>query len=217
VVAPLSTRQPAWVTDPAKCWGRRKAKRAAEDGRRQCGNGPIAGSRHCRLHAGSGTARAHAQVRAEVARWTLGSTDVNPGDTLLQLISQSRARVEQYSAKLAEVVDDEYEGDLAAAMVGDSYVVSDDGHMQKVGEYIRGLAQLEANERDRCAKFCEMAIKANLETKRVELALEQGRVIAGFFRLVLTDPRLQLTLEQRQIIPMLMRDHLSPAALPAAG
>jgi hypothetical protein len=208
VVKPLPTEPPEHVTDPAKCWGRSKRTK------KQCGKHPIPGSRHCGNHAGSPKARAHAEVRVELAKWTLGTPDIDPAQTLLQLLAQSRTRVEQYATRLAQLVD-EHGGDLAEAMVSDQYVMSDSGHLQKVGEYIRGLAQLEADERDRCANFARLAIAAGIAERQVRLAEQQGALMATFMRAVLGDAELGLSPEQRSKVPMVMQRHLQ--ALPAAG
>lgn len=192
---------PAHVTDPAKCWG--KSKRSQE----QCGRDPKPGSRNCHYHAGGPQAHANADIRAELARWTLGTDDIDPAATLLQLLAQSRARVQRYSERLAHLVD-EHGGDLAEAMVGESYVMNDSGHLQKVGEYIRGLAQLEAGERDRCARFAELAIRAGIAERQIKIAEQTGAMIAGVLRAVLGDGRLALTAEQRAAVPALVREHL---------
>lgn len=198
---------PEHATDPIKCWGKNRQGV-------QCGKHPIAGSRYCRNHAGGPQARANAAVRAELARWTLTVEDVDPAATLLQLLAQSRRRVEEYSTRLAHLVD-EHGGDLAEAMVADQFIMSDSGHLQKVGEYIRGLATLEAAERDRCANFAQLAIRAGIAERQVRLAEQQGALMATFMRAVLSDPALALTPEQRAAVPGVMGRHLQ--ALPSAG
>jgi hypothetical protein len=207
-MGPLPKDPPAHVTNPAKCWG------LSQRTHKQCGRWPSPGSRNCKRHVGGPAAHAHAAVRAEVARWTLGTDNIDPASTLLQLLAQSKARVEEYSTRLAHVVN-EHGGDLAEAMVGDTYVISDSGHMQKVGEYIRGLAQLEADERDRCANFARLAIQAGIAERQVRLAEQQGAMLATFMRAVLGDPSLALSAQQRAAIPAVMTRHLQ--ALPSAG
>lgn len=196
---------PEHVTNHTKCWGSSRRN----DGR-QCRNDPLPGSTKCRMHIGNKKARANAAVRAELSRWSLGTADIDPAETLLRLLSQSRARVEMYAARLETQVV-EHGGDIVAAMVADSYVVSDSGALQKVGEYIRGLAQLEADERDRCAQFARLAIAAGLAERQVRVAEQQGAMIASLLRAVLSDPTLQLTDAQRAVVPAVMRQHLSLA------
>jgi hypothetical protein len=67
---------------------------------------------------------------------------------------------------------------LAAAMVGDTVVATKYG-TEKSGEYIRGLAQLEAQERDRCVNFATKAIAAGLAERQVRLAERQGEMLAA--------------------------------------
>lgn len=192
---------PPHVTDPTKCWS--KTRSHGE----QCKKHPLAGSRRCRNHAGNGKARAEAAVRAELARWTLGTAEVDPAQTLLQLLAQSKKRVDDYATRLAQLVD-EHGGDLAAAMVDEQLVMNDSGHLQKVGEYIRGLAVLEAQERDRCAKFSSLALQAGIAERQVRLAEQHGAMMATVLRMALGDPELALTAEQRAAIPAVMRRHL---------
>lgn len=192
---------PTHVTDPVKCWGKSKARKE------QCRKDPLAGSHYCRFHAGNGQARAKAAMVAEVARWTLGSDDVDPAHTLLQLLAQSKIRVDDYATRLVQFVD-EHGGDLAAAMVDEQLVMSETGALQKVGEYIRGLATLEANERDRCAKFASLALQAGVAERQVRLAEQHGAMMATVLRMALGDPELALSAEQRAAIPAVMRRHL---------
>lgn len=207
-MGPLPKTPPDHVTDPSKCWGHSKRSK------KQCKKWPAPGSRNCRNHLGGPQAHANAAVRAEVARWTLGTDDVDPAQTLLQLLSQSRTRVEQYATRLAQLVD-EHGGDLAEAMVSDQYVMSDTGALQKVGEFIRGLAQLERDERDRCANMAALAIKAGIAERQIQLAERHGAMLASFMRAVLGDGDLALTPEQRARVPAVMSRHLQ--ALPATG
>lgn len=135
-----------------------------------CKGWRVPGATVCRRHLPNPQAKANAAVRAEVLGWKLGDTTVDPGETLLRLLSQSRWRAERYASRLGEIVE---EHGLEEALVGESWVMSDNGSLQKVGEYVKGLAQLEAAERDRCAKFAAQAIAAGLAKRQVELAERQ--------------------------------------------
>ena len=79
----------------------------------------------------------------------LGDSHVDPGEVLLRLVTQSAARAQRYASELEALVDEE---GVAAAMVGEIEIPTKYGGY-KAGEYIRGLARLEAQERDRCANF----------------------------------------------------------------
>lgn len=47
------------------------------------------------------------------------------------------------------------------------------------GEAIRGLAQLEATERDRCVRFAKVAHDMGIAEREVQLAEQQGALLAG--------------------------------------
>lgn len=141
-----------------------------------------------------------AAVRAELATWTLGEPVDDPADTLLRLITQSRMRADFYATLLQQaydaaaalagsslaVGDDEAAspaGDQAraiaevieqggvAALVGKTYAAAGkDGDIYASGEALRGLVKLEADERDRCANFCRLAIAAGIAERQVKVA-----------------------------------------------
>ncbi len=151
-----------------------------EDGQpitRPCRNPAIDGAVVCRMHGGAAPqVKAKAAVRAEVMRWGLGDSKVDPGEVLLRLVSQSAARAERYSIELEALVG-EHGGDIQAAMIADALIVTRDGEPMKAGEYIRGLAQLEAQERDRCAGFATKAVAAGLAERQVRLAERQAEIV----------------------------------------
>lgn len=233
------------MSDVARCTGRK----ANGD---PCQGWRVKGSTVCRRHLPNPKARANAEVRAEVLRWGLGDSHVDPGEVLLRLVSQSAARAEHYSQLLEQAYDAaerlkraheardlvdvpperEYddEGHLlpptaavqaavsdlerifglggVAALVGNTYDAASNGEVYATGEAIRGLAQLEATERDRCATFAAKAIAAGLAERQVRLAEKHGALIADVLRAVLGDPELGLTTEQRKKAPGVARRHL---------
>lgn len=72
----------------------------------QCRRSPIAGARVCGLHGGAAPqVRAKAVVRAELMNWGLDSPTVDPGETLLKLVSQSAARAAHYASLLEQAYD----------------------------------------------------------------------------------------------------------------
>lgn len=112
--------------------------------------------------------KAKAAIRAELEAWRLGDAVDNPGETLLRLITQSRRRADLLADRLEQLVS-ENGGDLHAALVGDTLMVTESGDTVKVGEYVRGLAAQEASERDRLAGFCAKAVAAGLAERMVRL------------------------------------------------
>lgn len=151
----------------------------------------------------------------EVMRWGLGDTKVDPGETLLRLLSQSAARVARLSLLLEEAYDaagrlststqhitvderdtaasDQAREDLdrifmhgeVAALIGHTYASSERG-VFATGEAIRGLVELEAQERDRCAKFAKLALDAGIAERTVRLAESQAGQLTVFVRGMLT-------------------------------
>jgi hypothetical protein len=141
----------------------------------QCKRKAVPGGEVCRYHGGAAgqvKAKAKAAIRAEVMNWGLGDSHVDPGEVLLRLVTQSAARAQRYASELEQLVDNE---GLAAAMVGEIEIPTKHGEY-KAGEYIRGLAHLEAQERDRCANFATKAVAAGLAERTVRIAERQGQL-----------------------------------------
>lgn len=190
---------PDATSDPRRCTGHRKNGQ-------KCQGWRTPGSDKCRRHLFNPKAKAKAAVRAEVLAWGLTDTILDPGEVLLRLVSQSAARAQRYAAELEELVA--ASPSLREALVGETWIGQDDGATYKAGEYIRGLAQLEAQERDRCANFATKAIAAGLAERQVRLAERQGALIAEVLRAVVNDPTLGLSDEQRRVAPNVIRTHL---------
>jgi hypothetical protein len=169
---------------------------------RPCGNWAIKGGTVCSSHGGSAPqVKSKAAIRAEVMNWGLGDSTVDPGETLLRLVSQSAARAQRYSELLEQAYDAaermRQAGDAGitaesetaredldrifltggvAALVGNTYGAAKDVGVYVTGEAIRGLAKLEAEERDRCANFSAKAVAAGIAERQVRLAEQQGEL-----------------------------------------
>jgi hypothetical protein len=74
-----------------------------------------------------------------------------------------------------------------AALIGYKFDADRDGRIYATEEAVRGLAKLEAEERDRCASFATKAIAAGLAERQVRLAERQGALMASTFRGALDD------------------------------
>jgi hypothetical protein len=69
----------------------------------QCKAKAIPGGTVCRWHGGAASqVKEKAAVRAELLGWGLGDATVDPGETLLRLVTQSAARAERYATLLEE-------------------------------------------------------------------------------------------------------------------
>lgn len=169
----------------------------------RCGRSPVPGGTVCKLHGGAAPqVAARAAIRREVMAWGLGTPDVDPIEILLRLISQSAARASHYAAELERL---EAEHGLLAAVTTRSRFVTADGQVIETGEAVRVLARLEAEERDRLSKFAALAVNAGVEQRRVALAEKQGGQIADVFKMVMADPLLNLSPEQRAVLPVVVR------------
>ncbi len=170
-----------------------------------CGRWPRRGTEVCDSHGGKAPqVRTRAAVRAELMGWGLGDTTVDPGETLLRLVTQSAARCEFYAGLLRDAFDaaerlrlaqEAPESDLLGAatarldlertfntggvsvLIGHTYAGTQTSGVIATGEAIRGLAKLEADERDRCANFATKAVAAGLAERQVRLAERQGAMV----------------------------------------
>lgn len=162
-----------------------RTKHGPNKGQR-CGKPALQGSTCCKSHLKNRKAVENAAVRREVSQWTPGEALDDPGDTLLVLLTQSRARLTMYAEAVERMVD-EAGGDLRAALIGNQYTVTADGDTVKIGEYLRGMLQAEERERDRCARFAELAIRAGIAEREEDGARRLGAVLTELLATVLED------------------------------
>ncbi len=181
----------------------------ASDPTEPCQRYPRAGATVCDSHGGKAPqVKARAAVRAEVMRWGLGDPDVDPGVMMLRLVSQSSARVDFYASlveqayaaaerlRLAEQPpqSDLLEAETArldlerifntggvGALIGHTYAGTQTSGVIATGEKIRGLVDLESQERDRLAGFCAKAVAAGLAERMIRQAEKYGAMIAAMF------------------------------------
>lgn len=228
------------VNDPNRCGHYGVKTRAGA----LCGQMVIAGTQRCKMHAGKSRLKAKAEgaVVVELRRWGLGDSTVDPGEVLLRLVTQSAARCELYAGLLGEAYDaaerlreaggggfdaptleEAARQDLdrvfghggVAALVGKTYAADKQAGIFATGEAIRGLAKLEAEERDRCATFASKAVAAGLAERQVRLAEKQGGMLAAVILGVLADLGLPADGEQ---VRRLIGAHIARATgMPAAA
>jgi hypothetical protein len=127
--------------------------------------------------------------------WGLSDVTVDPGETLLKLVTQSAARAQRYADELEKLVENS--PSLREALVADVWIPTEAGESYKAGEYIRGLAKLEAEERDRCANFATKAIAAGLNERMVRVAEQQGTMLAAMVTAALVEAALPDEMAQR--------------------
>lgn len=139
---------------------------------RPCKNDPIAGGKVCRSHGGNAPqVRAKAAIVAELKAFRLdGLNPDDPGKTLLEFMQLAKQRALLYMLELEEHIAGSES--LHKALIAEAW-----GEFGATGEYIRGLAQLEAQERDRAANLAVKAVAAGLAERQVRLAERQAEVM----------------------------------------
>lgn len=193
---------PAYDPDRGRCLKRRKD--GGPCGARAVA-GTDACRRHAGVSAAKH--RAKGQIVVELRQWGLtGHAELaDPGETLLRLVTQSAARVAMYSRLLGEayeaaerlrVAQETPQSDLlsaetarldfervmnqggVAALVGYRYAGTQTSGVIATGEALRGLVDLEAAERERCAKFASEAVRAGLAERMVRASEQMAGLVA---------------------------------------
>jgi hypothetical protein len=133
-----------------------------------------------------------------------GSPELRPvqfAETYARLLALSVARLEFLGELLAEEYErlsdartsdhpdfaegDDYDpGDRGAmgALVGATYGIAKDGYTLAIGENIRALVKLEAEERDRAARLAKDGIRIGIEAKQVDVMRSYGRTVVASLR-----------------------------------
>lgn len=170
-----------------------------------CGGPAVDGTDLCRMHPGIPLSehKAKGAIVTTIRRWKLDDLPEDPGLLALKLMSVTEWNRQGYEAEIDRILD-ELDVPLSEALVGDSIVVDKDGSPHKVGEYIRGIVQLEAQERKLAADLAFKVLGANV-AERLTRAREQVAeltmaVLAATYRdlgIDLTDPRVLSVVSSR--------------------
>lgn len=150
------------------------------------------GATVCGKHGGMApNVRKRAIVRAELAEWGLADTTEDPGELLLRLVAQSARRAAYYAELLRQQQERDAETTGVAqglaelprelrGLIGFKIAAAGkDGDLYAAEEAIRGLVVLEAQERDRCARFAKLALDAGIAERQVRLAEQQVDMVAA--------------------------------------
>lgn len=127
------------------------------------------------VSAGSAADRRAARVLAERLPG-YGDPAVRPvqfAEAYAHLVAVATARAEFYGILLA----DAYEREGVGALIGHKLDVDRFGDEHEVSEATRGLAALEAEERDRAAKLIRDGIRIGIEAQRVDVMRSYGRTV----------------------------------------
>jgi hypothetical protein len=177
----------------------------------------------------------HAGQRAEVARakgeavtaWSAlsGKATISNTEAVMGMLQMSWLRVHLYAGLLEQQVreaqgdasgDDGEDlevpggkGERGAGLIGKTLSASPGIGVYATGEAVRGLALLEAQERDRCVRFAKTAHDMGIADQQIRLAEQQGAMLAGVISRVLD--RLGLSEEQRRLVGTVVPEELRAA------
>ena len=154
-----------------------------------CDQPAVDGTDLCRIHPGRPLAehKARGAVVTAIRRWGIDDLPEDPGLLLLKLTSITEWNRQGYEAEIDRIITEGDYRNLSDALVGESVVVDKNGSPHVVGEYVRGIVQLEQAERKLAAELSIKALAANVAERQVRLAEQQGQLVAKAIRLVLAD------------------------------
>lgn len=192
----------------------------------RCHGSPVRGTPTCYTHSGKRLATLKAEGEAMTAWSALeGTPTVSATEAVLGMLQMSWLRVHLYASLLEKQVTEAAEaadGDglfpadstgaggvgRGAGLIGHTYAAGKDVGVFASGEAIRGLAQLEAQERDRCVRFAKTAHDMGIAEIQVKIAEQQGAMFAAAINRILDG--LGLSAEQRarvpQVVPVVLRE-----------
>lgn len=190
----------------------------------QCKRHARNGGTVCDSHGGRAPQVARkAAVRAEVMAWGLDQPTVDPGLTLLQLVSMASGRLRlvsgllerQYTDMDGEPGDPDGRSEVSIpagvrALIGHKFDLTRDGDPVATAEAVRGLAVYEAEWVDRLARLCKTALDAGIAERQVRLAEAQGALVASAVQRILD--ALGLSEEQRALVPVVVPRELRAVA-----
>jgi hypothetical protein len=179
-----------------------------------CHGAAITGLDACRMHAGQRVEVAKAKGEALSAwRAVPGRPGVSPSEAVMAMLHMSWARVHVYAGLLERQVAQAQELDggqglggggdpelgPGAGLIGHTRSASPSVGVYVSGEAVRGLAGLEAAERDRCVRFAKAAHDMGIADREIRLAEAQGALLAGAISRILDG--LELSPSQRALVP----------------
>jgi hypothetical protein len=147
----------------------------------------------CKFHFGNARNNRVAAVKQEAQRRAVEfgqPIEISPAEALLSTVYLS-------AGHLAFVRDE-----LGA--IGNGRKLTDEQKFEK-----DVLLRQYNDERDRLARTSKLALDAGVAERIVQLAERHGEVIANVMRAILTDPELGLTAAQHEVLPDLVRRHLT--------
>lgn len=160
--------------------GRWECSRNTKSGQ-PCHESAIAGRDVGRMHAGESSSKARARGEANLLAWSVMGDDVPhlaSSDVMLRLLHMSWVRVHLYAERLRVLVEDSVENE---GLVGATFAAGRNGERVESGEQVRALAKLEADERDRCARFAKLCHDMRIDERHIELQQAQAQLVVQAF------------------------------------
>lgn len=180
-------------------------KKNGERCRHQAGYGTDhLGYGRCKFHGGnSPTHKAKAAREMVQDRMVAFGTpiDVEPGEALLGEVRRSAGIVrwlEQVIAEFSQVPIETLREDARSIL----QTMGDQG--REIGVWVK----LYQDERKMLREAANLALRSNIAERQVQLAEEQGRLLAHVIQAVLGDPELGLSAQQRQASRAVAQRHL---------
>jgi hypothetical protein len=198
-----------------RCWGRSKKTG------NQCGRPANAGQHVCRFHGGNtpqALAKAQERLTEQKARTIVETYGRKINTTATEALLEEVQWTAGHVAWLRERVQ-EIESSAAVEGTDREHPLVWGVTREKIGGEDRGTTEeaapnvwlrLYQQERDHLVKVCSAAIKAGIEERRIQLAEQQGALVAQAIRAILGD--LQLTPEQQARVPEVVPRHLRALA-----
>lgn len=181
-----------------------------------CRNVAARGQDVCRFHGGSAPQAKAAAVRRQQARAALLAVEtfglpvqVDPHQALLDELHRTAGAV----AWLGAIVADLDQGEVVWGLTREKVGGEDRGTTKEAGT--NAWVQLWQQERRHLVDVAKACVSAGIEERRVRLAEDAGRVLAGVVSAVLG--RLNLTSEQQALVPVVVPEELRRAATPELG
>ncbi|MGW5477701.1 hypothetical protein [Streptomyces sp. NPDC004008] len=198
-----------------RCWGRTKKS----GGQKQCPNPAMKGQHVCQMHGGKAPqnlAKAKERMTEDRARALVETygrrVETTATEALLDEVQWTAGHVAWLRERVQEIegapsgADSEHPlvwGKTKEKMGGQDFGTTEEA---VPNVWLR----LYQQERDHLVKVCSAAIKAGIEERRIQLAEQQGALVAQAIRAILGD--LQLTAEQQARVPEVVPRHLRALA-----
>ena len=179
--------------DEDLCWA---ANRFGE----QCGRAPIVGSKVCATHGGTNKQSKKMIKRKQLkeAATRLGvPIETDPKDGILQLIAQKAGEIQWYKMQIDALQSDD---DLVWGKTKET----EDGieYSASVNQWLKLKNEAEKD----LARYAEVALKYDIDERKIELARESISQVEAIIRFILADERIGVSKKQMAMVPQLMRE-----------